>query len=107
MDSFSIEKFSKSFGALKAVNNVSFTVEEGEIVGFCGPNGAGKTTLFDLISGLTKPDIGLARVNGKSLPSGRPDLRIKEGIARSFQLNASFGSLSVAENLKLSFYFAF
>lgn len=97
-----VRNICKSFGALQAVDHVSFSVAEGEIVGFCGPNGAGKTTLFDLLCGLTVADLGQILVDGKPLPLGRPDLRVAHGIARTFQLNAAFGSLSVYDNLLLS-----
>lgn len=98
----SVRGLSKSFGALRAVDDVSFDVEPGEIVGFCGPNGAGKTTLFDLICGLTVADRGEITAGGTAMPLSRPDIRVKHGLARSFQLNAAFESLSVADNLLLS-----
>jgi len=102
---FVVEGFQKSYGALKAVDNVSFAVGDGEIVGFCGPNGAGKTTLFDLISGLAVADQGSLVVGGVSLPPGQPEIRVQHGIARTFQLNAAFGSLSVYDNLWLALHY--
>lgn len=101
----SVRGLSKSFGALKAVDDVSFAVSEGEIVGFCGPNGAGKTTLFDLVCGLTTTDGGHVAIGEQALPAGRPDIRVRWGLARTFQLNAAFTSLSVWDNLFVSFHF--
>jgi branched-chain amino acid transport system ATP-binding protein len=102
---FAVEGFTKSYGALKAVDRVHFSAMEGEILGFCGPNGAGKTTLFDLISGLTIPDEGHLHIDGRPIARGRPDLRIRNGLARTFQLNAAFGSLSIYDNLLLALKF--
>jgi branched-chain amino acid transport system ATP-binding protein len=102
---FVITGLAKSYGALKAVDGVSFSVNASEIVGFCGPNGAGKTTLFDLITGLVEPDSGTVCVEGDVLSPVWPEQRVRCGVARTFQLNAAFGSLTVAENLALSAYF--
>ncbi|WP_374818671.1 ABC transporter ATP-binding protein [Brucella grignonensis] len=98
----SVRKLGKCYGALRAVDDVSFDVGDGEIIGFCGPNGAGKTTMFDLISGLTMADTGDVLVDGEKIAANRPDLRVDHGLARTFQLNAAFDSLSVADNLRLA-----
>src|ERR1700730_102984 len=90
---------SKYFGALAAVKDLSFDLAEGEILGIGGPNGAGKTTLFDMISGLNPASAGEILFEGRDvtrLPAGR---LCHEGILRTFQLNAAFDSLTVAETV--------
>ena len=67
-----VENLSRTFGALWAVNNVSFNVNEGEIVGLIGPNGSGKSTVFHLITGLLKPNNGMIRYNGKDITKLKP-----------------------------------
>ena len=97
-----VEGVSKSFGALKAVNDVSFTVEAGEIFGLAGPNGSGKSTLFNIITGIPfGPDSGRIRFDGTEI-QGMPGYRIARlGLARSFQRETSFEALSVWENAVL------
>lgn len=92
----------RSFGGLKAVNNVSFQVAEGEIFGLIGPNGAGKTTLFNLMTGLTPVSSGTLHYRGKNL-TGLPPYRIAEkGIGRTFQNIRLFKGLTALENVKVS-----
>lgn len=99
MTGLSVKRLTKGFGGLMAVNNVSFDVEEGSIVGIIGPNGAGKTTVFNLITGIYRPDQGEIRFNETSLV-GRPPHRIVSlGIARTFQTIRLFQNLSVLENV--------
>lgn len=94
-----IDGVSRSFGGLRALNDVSFTVGEGEIVCIIGPNGAGKTTLFNVISGLFPPSSGDVRFHGKSLV-GMPTHRIAQaGIGRTYQVVRPFIRLSVIENV--------
>jgi ABC-type branched-subunit amino acid transport system ATPase component len=94
-----IENISRSFGGLRALNDVSFSVREGEIVSIIGPNGAGKTTLFNVISGVMPPSSGDVRFGGKSLV-GMPTHRIaREGIGRTYQVVRPFIRLSVIDNV--------
>jgi len=94
-----VENVSKSFGGVMAVNNVSFTFSQGEILGLIGPNGAGKSTLFNLISGTVKPNRGRIRFNGKDITDMAPDAICRYGIARTFQLVRPFNQLSPLKNV--------
>jgi branched-chain amino acid transport system ATP-binding protein len=94
-----IDNLSKSFSGLRAVQNVSFDVPEGEIVGLIGPNGAGKTTCFNLIAGVYKPDEGAVRFAGQRIDGLRPDEVCRAGLARTFQIVKPFAGLSVLENV--------
>lgn len=96
---------SKMFGALAAVNNLSFDVFPGDILGIGGPNGAGKTTLFEVISGLNPATRGKIIFNGRDITHLAPQSVCHAGIARTFQLNASFESLSVRDNVRVAAYF--
>jgi branched-chain amino acid transport system ATP-binding protein len=96
---------SKHFGALAAVNNLSFEVAEGEVLGIGGPNGAGKTTLFDVISGLGPATGGTVSFDGADITALPPEAICHAGIARTFQLNACFESLSVRDNVRVAAYF--
>ena len=98
----SCRRVSVYFGALVAVNKLSFELEKGTILGIGGPNGAGKTTLFDVLSGLHSPDTGDIQLNGKSITGLPPHEICHEGIARTFQLNALFGTMSVMENVLIA-----
>jgi branched-chain amino acid transport system ATP-binding protein len=94
-----IENVTKAFGGVMAVNHVSFTLGQGEIVGLIGPNGAGKSTLFNLISGVVKPDEGSIRFEKKDITLTAPDRICQYGIARTFQLVRPFNQLSPVENV--------
>ncbi len=94
-----IQGISKSFSGLRAVQNVSFAVPEGEIVGLIGPNGAGKTTCFNLIAGVYRPDAGSVRLAGADIGGWRPDQVCRAGLARTFQLVKPFADLTVTENV--------
>jgi ABC-type branched-subunit amino acid transport system ATPase component len=97
-----VENLSLSFGGVKAVNDVSFTIEAGEIVGLIGPNGSGKTTLINLISGFYKPATGSIRHNGMSLV-GLPAYRIAQlGIARTFQNLNLIDEMNAIENVAVA-----
>jgi len=74
----------KDFGGLVANNNISFTIEKGEIVGLIGPNGAGKTTLFNCIVGFYRPDSGQINFNDKNITGLRPFQTNRAGIGRTF-----------------------
>ena len=95
-------KVSKSFGGLRAVDDVSFAVAGGEILGIVGPNGAGKTTLFDVITGHTRPTSGEVILDGRSLTGVPVHRRSRLGVARTFQHPTVAGSLTVEENMLLA-----
>ncbi|AEB11758.1 ABC transporter ATP-binding protein [Marinithermus hydrothermalis] len=92
----------KAFGGLQAINNVSLTVNEGEIVSIIGPNGAGKSTLFNLITGVYKPDAGEILFEGKPIHGLKPNEICRRGIARTFQNLRLFTNLTVLENVLIS-----
>lgn len=89
----------KRFGGLFVLNDVSFNVDEGEIVGLIGPNGAGKTTLFNVISGIYRPNSGSIQYKGKELVGHKPHQICRSGIARTFQLVRVFPTMTVLENV--------
>lgn len=94
-----IRSLSKSFGGLKAVNELSFNLHKGEIVSLIGPNGSGKTTTFNLITGLYEPDSGDILLKGESVAGLRPDQIYAKGIARTFQMLRLFSNMNVLENV--------
>jgi branched-chain amino acid transport system ATP-binding protein len=94
-----VEGVSKSFGGLAAVQRVSFTLAEGELLALIGPNGAGKTTLFHVISGFLVPDEGAVRYSGESLAGLRPHDICQRGMVRTFQIARPFNRLTVLENV--------
>jgi branched-chain amino acid transport system ATP-binding protein len=94
-----IEGITLHFGGLAVLTDVSFNVEDGEIVGLIGPNGAGKTTLFNVITGIYRPDEGLIRFHGKNVVGLKPHQICRKGIARTFQLVRVFPSLTALENV--------
>src|SRR3546814_3760469 len=96
---------SKHFGALAAVNDLTFDVAEGEVLGIGGPNGAGKTTLFEVISGLNPATAGAITFAGRPITRLSPERICHAGIARTFQLNAGFDSLTVRENVLIGAHF--
>ena len=99
MQILAVEKLNKSFGGLKAVNNLSFTVDEGEILGIIGPNGSGKTTSMNLLTGFLKPNTGKISFRGEDI-TGLPRYRIcQKGIGRTFQLSKPFLDFTVLQNV--------
>jgi ABC-type branched-subunit amino acid transport system ATPase component len=94
-----VENVTKRFGGLVAVDNVSFEVPRGQILGLIGPNGAGKTTLFNVLNGFLEPEEGSVTVNGTELTHNTPDDHATHGMARTFQLVKPFGTLDVLENV--------
>jgi branched-chain amino acid transport system ATP-binding protein len=98
-----VEDLSLSFRGIRALHNVSFTVEEGSVTALIGPNGAGKTTLFNCVSGLVSPNDGDIRMNGRNLRGISPSRLIVHGIARTFQHAALFSSLSVRDNVRVGY----
>jgi branched-chain amino acid transport system ATP-binding protein len=98
---FQVENLAISFGGIKALQDISFTMDKGEIFSVIGPNGAGKTTLFNCISGLYKPDHGNIRFQGKQVANQKPDIIAKMGIARTFQNIELFSNMNTMENIML------
>src|SRR5213083_2911345 len=94
-----VDKVSKRFGGIVALDAVSFTAEAGEIVGLIGPNGAGKTTAFNVITRLYSPDEGAVELDGESLLRTPPHRVVERGIARTFQNINLFTTMSVLENV--------
>jgi len=97
-----LERLRKSFGGLVAVNGLSLSVAEGEILGFIGPNGAGKTTVFNLIMGSLRPDAGRITFQGKDITGWRTYRVVNAGIARVFQLSRYLKHKTVFENIEIS-----
>jgi branched-chain amino acid transport system ATP-binding protein len=102
MSVLSVEGLVKSFGGVVAVDNVTFSLEQGEFLALIGPNGAGKSTCFNLINGQLVPDRGEIRLRGKNI-AGLPPREIwRFGVSRTFQVAATFGSMTVIENVQMS-----
>ena len=100
-DLLEVTGISRSFGGLRAVNDVSFAVPAGAMVGLIGPNGAGKTTCFNLIAGVYKPDDGHVLLDGNDITGFRPDRICHAGVGRTFQIVRPFGGLSVQQNVAI------
>jgi branched-chain amino acid transport system ATP-binding protein/branched-chain amino acid transport system permease protein len=95
----SVRGLSKSFGGLKAVQDVSFDVPAGAILGIIGPNGAGKTTVFNLLNGFLKPDAGQVLLDGRNMVGWKPHEVCTAGVGRTFQIMRPFARMSVADNV--------
>jgi ABC-type branched-subunit amino acid transport system ATPase component/ABC-type branched-subunit amino acid transport system permease subunit len=96
-----IEGVSRSFGGLRAVDNVSLTVHAGTIHGVIGPNGAGKTTLFNIVNGFLPPDAGRIRFEGQDILGLKPNRVCRAGIGRTFQIVRAFPRMTVLENVTI------
>lgn len=94
-----IRKMSKRFGGLRAVQDVSFSVKQGETVALIGPNGAGKTTSFNLITGFHRPDSGSITAFGREIVGLKPHDVCAHGLARTFQVAKPFGAMTVQDNV--------
>jgi ABC-type branched-subunit amino acid transport system ATPase component/ABC-type branched-subunit amino acid transport system permease subunit len=99
-----VRNLSKSFGGLKALQNVSFDVQQGSILGIIGPNGAGKTTLFNLLNGFQQPDAGAVLLDGRNVLGEKPHRLCQAGMGRTFQVMRPFPRLSVADNVVIGAY---
>lgn len=97
-----VEDLTKTFGGLHAVEDVSFEIQQGEIIGLIGPNGAGKTTIFNLISGYHPPTRGRIAFNGRDITGRRPYELARLGIGRTFQVVKPFPGLTVLENVVIA-----
>jgi branched-chain amino acid transport system ATP-binding protein len=95
----------KRFGGFTAVNNVSFKVGLGEILGLIGPNGSGKSTIFNLLSGTLAPTAGSIRFHGREIAGRPPHQIINQGIGRTFQIPRPFRRLSLFDNVALAGYY--
>jgi branched-chain amino acid transport system ATP-binding protein len=102
MSVLSIVGLSKSFGGVHAVREVSFEVARGEFLALIGPNGAGKSTCFNMINGQLKPDAGNVLFSGRDIAGLPPRDIWRFGVSRTFQIAATFGSLTVAENVQMA-----
>src|SRR5512135_1043955 len=94
-----IQHLTKEFDGVTALQDVTFSVEESEILGVIGPNGAGKTTLFICITGMMPPTRGTIRYRGESLQNRQPHEIARLGIGRTFQIVRPFPNLSLADNV--------
>ena len=102
MSALTVRDISKAYGGVQAVRHVSFTVAAGELVAMIGPNGAGKTTCFNMLNGQLAPDAGDILL-GETSVLGMPPHRIwRLGVGRTFQITATFGSMSVRENIQVA-----
>lgn len=97
-----VTALNKAFGALRAVNDLSFEAERNRITSIIGPNGAGKSTVFNLISGALRPDSGTVEMNGRDITGQAPYRVARIGLARSFQITNLFFGLSALENVRLA-----
>jgi branched-chain amino acid transport system ATP-binding protein len=100
MTALEVEGLRKSFGAVHAVDDVSFSVSGGEFLALIGPNGAGKSTCFNTINGQLVPDGGTIHFDGRDIAGLPPRDICRRGVARTFQIAATFGSMTVAENVQ-------
>jgi branched-chain amino acid transport system ATP-binding protein len=102
MTVLSVKKLSKSYGGVQAVQDVSFEVAAGELLAIIGPNGAGKTTCFNMVNGQLEADSGEVTFNGQPLRGLAPRRIWRLGVGRTFQITATFGSMSVRENVQMA-----
>jgi branched-chain amino acid transport system ATP-binding protein len=99
-----VEGLKKSFGGVQAVDDVSFAVAPGEVLALIGPNGAGKSTCFNMLNGQLPADAGIVRLDGRDILGLRPRAIWRRGVGRTFQITATFASLSVRENVQMALY---
>lgn len=99
-----VEGLHKAFGGVQAVADVSFAVTAGEMLALIGPNGAGKSTCFNMLNGQLAPDAGIVRLAGRDIVGLRPSAVWRLGVGRTFQITATFVSLSVRENVQMALY---
>ena len=102
MSVLAIRSLSKAFGGVRAVNDVSFEIGPGEFLAMIGPNGAGKSTCFNMINGQLAPDSGEILLAGKNIAGLAPRDIWRLGVGRTFQVAATFGSMTVAENVQMA-----
>lgn len=97
-----VDRLSRYFGGFAAVSDLSFHVDDGEIVGLVGPNGAGKTTTFNLVSGFLKPSTGQVHFRGGTVTGHAPPALARQGLVRTFQHTRVFAAHTVHDNLRLA-----
>ncbi len=97
-----VEGLQKSFGGVQAVRNVSFQVRPGEMLALIGPNGAGKSTCFNMLGGQLRPDAGRIVLRGRNIAGLSPRAIWRLGVGRTFQVTATFASMTVAENVQMA-----
>jgi branched-chain amino acid transport system ATP-binding protein len=102
MTLLSVVHLSKSFDGVKAVDDVSFDLQAGQLLALIGPNGAGKSTCFNMINGQLKPSSGTIRLNGRDVAGMRPRDIWRRGVGRTFQIAATFNSMTVLENVQMA-----
>jgi len=102
MSLLEVSRLARAYGGVQAVDGVDLTVEAGELVALIGPNGAGKSTCFDCIGGQLRPDRGSVRLAGEELVGRRPREIWRLGVGRTFQIAATFASMSVRENVQVA-----
>jgi branched-chain amino acid transport system ATP-binding protein len=102
MSVLAIRSLSKTFGGVRAVNDVSFEVGQGEFLAMIGPNGAGKSTCFNMINGQLTPDSGEILLGGRDIAGLEPREVWRLGVGRTFQVAATFGSMTVIENVQMA-----
>src|SRR3982074_2696511 len=94
-----VQHLSKSFGGVKAADDISLSFAQGSLTAVIGPNGAGKSTFFNLMTGALKPDSGRILLNGVDLAGRSPPNIVRQGIGRAFQVASIFPSLTVPETM--------
>jgi branched-chain amino acid transport system ATP-binding protein len=99
VEALTVDGLSKRFGGLRAVQDLSFSVSEGQTIAVIGPNGAGKTTCFNLITGFIRPDAGSIKAFGKEIAGLSAHRVCAEGLARTFQVARPFGKMTVLDNV--------
>ena len=102
MSALEVRGLSKAYGGVQAVRDVSFAVDAGEVVALIGPNGAGKTTCFNMLNGQLRPDFGEIALGGRSVVGLRPHQVWRLGVGRTFQVTATFSSMTVRENVQVA-----
>ncbi|MEO8204249.1 MAG: ABC transporter ATP-binding protein [Betaproteobacteria bacterium] len=102
MSVLTVRNLSKAYGGVQAVADVSFSVEAGEMLALIGPNGAGKTTCFNMLNGQIAPDRGTIELDGRSLAGLKPRQIWRLGVGRTFQVTATFASMTVRENVQMA-----
>lgn len=102
MSLLQVNNISKAFGGVKAVNGVSFDLPAGQLLALLGPNGAGKSTCFNILNGQYRPDTGSIRFDGKDIGGMKPRDIWRLGVGRTFQISATFSSMTVLENVQMA-----
>jgi branched-chain amino acid transport system ATP-binding protein len=97
-----VSGLSKAFGGVHAVEDVSFSLQSGELLALIGPNGAGKTTCFNMLMGQLRPDAGRVSLEGRALSGLTPREIWRLGVGRTFQITATFSSMTVVENVQMA-----